>query len=138
MAIAEEVGRLNAKLQEAERPYLLIGPGRWGSADRWLGIPVEWPQIAGARVIVETDLEDFKVTPSQGTHFFQNLTSFQVGYLTVNASDAGARIDWDWLKTVPAAEETRFLRHLHLFEPLTVLIDGRSGRAVVLKPGAGE
>ena len=73
-----------------------MGPGRWGSADRWLGIPVRWDEISGARVIVETDLEDFKVTPSQGSHFFQNLTSFQVGYLTVNAGEGQSRLDWDW------------------------------------------
>jgi CheY-like chemotaxis protein len=135
-AIAEEIGRLNAKMAQAKRPYLLIGPGRWGSADRWLGVPVRWAQISGARVIVETDLDDFKVTPSQGTHFFQNLTSFQIGYLTVNQAEGGGRLDWSWLDAQPAATETRYLRHLRLERPLTVLIDGRGGRAVVLKPGA--
>lgn len=131
--IAEEIGEMNRQLRQTGRSYLLIGPGRWGSADHWLGIPVNWAQISGARVIVESDLEDFKVTPSQGTHFFQNLTSFQVGYLTVNKASGGGKLDWDWLDRQPAETETRFLRHLRLATPLSVLIDGRSGRAVVLK-----
>ncbi len=136
-AIAEEVGRINAGLAAAGRPYLLLGPGRWGSADRWLGIPVQWSQISGAAVMVETDLDDFKVTPSQGTHFFQNLTAFQTGYLTVNQASGGGRVDWDWFDARPAAVETRFLRHIVLDRPLSVLVDGRSGRAVVLAPDAG-
>ncbi len=136
VAIAEEVAQFNRALQREGRPYLLIGPGRWGSADRWLGIPVKWAQIAGARVIVETDLEDFKVTPSQGSHFFQNLTSFRVGYLTVNAAEGGGRLDWTWLDAQPAHAQTAHLRHLRLAGSLTVLIDGRTGRGVVLKPGA--
>ncbi len=134
LAIAEEIGQLNKQLSREGRPYLLIGPGRWGSADRWLGIPVRWAQISGARVIVETDLDDFRVTPSQGTHFFQNLTSFQVGYLTVNQGAGGGALDWEWLAAQPAIGETRFLRHLRLPQALTVLIDGRRGRAQVLKP----
>jgi CheY-like chemotaxis protein len=134
-AIATEIERFNRTQLDASVPYLLLGPGRWGSADRWLGIPVRWDQISGARVIVETDLDDFKVTPSQGTHFFQNLTSFQVGYLTVNAGKGESRLDWDWLDEQPAHEEGQYVRHLRLEEPLTVLIDGRSSRAVVLKPG---
>ncbi len=137
VAIAEEIGEVNRTLRQQERPYLLIGPGRWGSADRWLGIPVAWAQISGARVIVESDLPDFKITPSQGTHFFQNLTSFQVGYLTVNQTEAGCRLDWDWFDALPAVAETRFLRHVRLDRPLRVLIDGRTGRGVVLKPEAG-
>lgn len=134
--IAEEVGQLNTVLSAQEQPYLLVGPGRWGSADRWLGIPVQYAQIAGAAVIVETDLDDFKVTPSQGTHFFQNLTSFQVGYLTVNQASGGGVVDWDWLDSQPVAAETEHLRHARLAEPLTVLIDGRNGRAAVFKPDA--
>jgi hypothetical protein len=135
LAIAAEVADFNQRLVTADTPYLLLGPGRWGSADHWLGIPVRWEQISGARVIVETDLEDFKVTPSQGSHFFQNLTSFQVGYLTLNQAEGESRLDWDWLDTQPAVAEGDYVRHLHLTAPLTVLIDGRSGRAVVLRPG---
>jgi hypothetical protein len=138
VAIAEEVAEFNRRLATAETPYLLLGPGRWGSADRWLGIPVRWDQISGARVIVETDLEDFKVTPSQGSHFFQNLTSFQIGYLTLNKGQGRSKLDWDWLDAQPAAGQSKYLRHLRLDSPLTVLIDGRSSRGVVLKPGAGD
>ena len=134
--IAEEVGDLNEHLQAQGRPYLLVGPGRWGSSDRWLGIPVAWNQIAGAAVIVETDLAEFKVTPSQGTHFFQNLTSFRVGYLTVNQTSGGGVLDWDWLESRPGETETPHLRHLRLDRPLRVLIDGRSGRGVVLEAEA--
>jgi CheY-like chemotaxis protein len=133
-SIAEEIGRLNGSLLEQGRPYLLIGPGRWGSADRWLGIPVRWAQISGARVIVETDLEDFKVTPSQGTHFFQNLTSFQIGYLTINQAEGSGRLDWAWLDAQPAVQQTRYVRHVRLASSLTVLIDGHTGRAAILKP----
>lgn len=133
--IAREVAAMDRRLREEGRPYLLLGPGRWGSSDRWLGIPVEWAWISGAAVIVETDLDDFKVTPSQGSHFFQNLTSFQIGYLTVNQSSGGGVVDWDWFDAQPPASETPFLRHLRLDDPLEVLIDGRSSRAVLLRPG---
>ena len=137
--IAVEIGRINRRFVEAARPYLLIGPGRWGSSDRWLGIPVRWEQISGAQVIVETDLDDFKVTPSQGSHFFQNLTSFQVGYLTVNRTQGHGRLDWDWFAAQAAHQEGEFVRHLRLEEPLTVLIDGRTRRGVILRPtGAAE
>jgi hypothetical protein len=134
-AIAREIEKFNRGFLKEGVPYLLLGPGRWGSSDRWLGIPVRWDQISGARVIVETDLEDFKVTPSQGTHFFQNLTSFQVGYLTVNAGKGESKLDWAWLRAQPAHQEGEYLRHLRLDEPLTILIDGRTHRGVVLKPG---
>ncbi len=134
--IAREVGELNDRLQAEGRPYLLIGPGRWGSSDRWLGVPVDWTQIAGAAVIVETDLEEFKVTPSQGTHFFQNLTAFRVGYMTVNQTSGGGILDWDWFEAQPYLAETAHLRHIRLDDPLPVLIDGRSGRGVVLCPDA--
>ena len=133
-AIADEIGKANRAMVQDARPYLLIGPGRWGSSDRWLGIPVRWEQISGARVIVETDLDDFKVTPSQGTHFFQNLTSFQVGYLTVNSTRGNGRLDWDWFDAQPGEEVGRFLRRIRLDAPLEVLIDGRSGRGVVRRP----
>ncbi len=85
-------------------PYILIGLGRWGSADPWLGIPVTWEQISGARVIVESGLKDIKVTPSQGSHFFQNLTSFRVGYFTVNPEEGEGFLDWDWLAAQPAVK----------------------------------
>ncbi|MFO7653036.1 MAG: PEP/pyruvate-binding domain-containing protein [Candidatus Krumholzibacteriia bacterium] len=132
--MAAELGELDGELARDGISYLLLGAGRLGSSDPWLGVPVRWDQIAAARVVVETDLDDFKVTPSQGSHFFQNLTSFRVGYLTINSADARSRIDWEWLDAQPAVREAEFLRHVRLSSPLTVLIDGRRSRAVVLKP----
>jgi len=131
VAIAAEVAAVNAQLKRAGRPYLLLGPGRWGSADRWLGIPVRWDQISGAQVIVETDLPDFKVTPSEGTHFFQNLTSFQVGYLTVNHGQPRTICRWQQLDARRAEWEGAFVRHLRLAEPLEVRIDGKTRRGLI-------
>ncbi|MFL6203535.1 MAG: PEP/pyruvate-binding domain-containing protein [Thermoanaerobaculia bacterium] len=137
---ATEIGRLNRALLSQGAPYLLIGVGRWGSRDPWLGIPVTWDQVAGARVIVEAGLRDLRVEPSQGSHFFQNLTSFHIGYFTVNpsASSAGSEgfVDWDWLDAQPALSEHAHVRHLHLESPILVKMDGRKGEGVILKPGA--
>ena len=133
--IAAEIATLNRDLKHAGRPYVLIGPGRWGSADHWLGIPVTWEQISSAKVIVETTLGDFMITSSQGTHFFQNLTSLRVGYLAVNPAAGEGHLDWDWLAAQPACEETQYLRHLRLAEPLVVRLDGRHRHGVIYKPG---
>jgi hypothetical protein len=133
--IADEIGRLNQELTEADRPYLLIGPGRWGSADPWLGIPVRWGQISRARCIVETEMPDVTVEPSQGTHFFQNITSFGIGYFTVRSKSAAAFIDQKWLDAQEAASETRYVRHLSFDEPLEVAANSRTGDGVVMKPG---
>jgi hypothetical protein len=135
--MAEEIGKFNRRFVKEKASYLLLGPGRWGSSDAWLGIPVRWDQISAARIIIETDLDDFKVTPSQGSHFFQNLTSFQVGYLTVNAGEGTSHLDWSWFDEQEAQEEGEFVRHLRLPRGLTVLIDGRTRRGVVLRPGNG-
>jgi hypothetical protein len=129
---AQELARFNAEL--AGQPYLLIGVGRWGSADPWLGIPVTWEQISGARVIVEAGFEDFKVAPSQGTHFFQNLTSFNVGYFTVNPDAGEGFVDWAWLAAQTPLRQTAAVRHLHFREPLIVKMNGRVGEGVILKP----
>jgi CheY-like chemotaxis protein len=137
-AAAEAVARFNARLVAARRPYLLIGVGRWGSTDPWLGLPVAWEQIAGARVIVEAGFRDMRVTPSQGSHFFQNLTSFQVGYFTVNAELDEGFVDWDWLAAQPAVAGDGAVRHLVLDAPVLVKMDGRSGAGVIYKPGASE
>ena len=133
--IATELEQLNRLLLEQNRPYLLLGFGRWGSSDPWLGIPVNWGQIAGARVIVESTLPKMDVDPSQGAHFFHNIISFQVCYLCVR-HDQGAelahrKIDWQWLELQPSASETDYVRHLRLEKPLTVKVDGRSGRGAV-------
>lgn len=131
---ARELQELNARLVAEGRPYLLVGVGRWGSSDPWLGIPVAWEQIAGARVIVEAGFADFRVTPSQGTHFFQNLTSFNVGYFTVNPDAGEGSVDWEWLRARPAARETATVRHLRFEQPLVVKMNGKTHEGLVLKP----
>ncbi len=132
--VAEGVAHFNAKLGEKGAPYLLIGVGRWGSNDPWLGIPVEWDEISGARVIVEAGFRDFRVTPSQGSHFFQNLTAFQVGYFTVNPDAGEGFVDWEWLGAATAVEEQGCVRHLHFDEPLIVVMNGRTSRGMIFKP----
>ena len=132
--IAAEIGKVNAALKEAGRHCLLIGPGRWGSADPWLGIPVRWNQISASRVIVETTLQDFEIDPSYGTHFFHNVTSLGLGYFTVHGRDGGGTLRWDWLDRQPAATETELLRHVRLEKPLDIRIDGGTGRGVILVP----
>lgn len=134
--IAREVERLNRRLTAEGRPYVLIGPGRWGSSDPWLGIPVKWPHIAGARVIVESGLDNYRIDPSQGTHFFQNLTSFGVGYFTVNPYLKDGVFDEAWLDALPAETETEHLRHVHSPSPFVIKMDGRRSLAVVMKPEA--
>jgi CheY-like chemotaxis protein len=133
--VGAEVSLFNTDLIARKRPYVLIGVGRWGSLDPWLGIPVTWDQIAGASVIVESGFKDFNVTPSQGSHFFQNITSFRVGYFTVNSFSHLGYIDWDWLRQQPAAEELRFTRHLQFDEPIVAKINGRKNIGIILKPG---
>ncbi len=130
---AQAVARFDALLRAADTPYVLIGVGRWGSADPALGIPVRWHQIAGAQAIVEASFEDLAVEPSQGTHFFQNLVAGSVGYFTVDAA-AGDRLDWDWLAAQPAVAEDGLVRHLRLERPLVVQMDGRAGEGAILKP----
>jgi CheY-like chemotaxis protein len=132
--VAREVARINASLSSAGLPYLLIGVGRWGSADPFLGIPVTWDQIASARVIVESGFKDFKVTPSQGTHFFQNITSSRVGYFTVNPDADQGFVDWRWLSEQPAVEELEFVRHIRFRDALTVKMNGKKNEGVILKP----
>lgn len=133
--VAMEVSKLNSKLINERKPYLLIGVGRWGSIDPWLGIPVTWDQISGASVIVESGFKDFQVTPSQGSHFFQNLTSFRVGYFTVNSIDHQGFIDWDWLNEQKAFEELNFTKHIRFETSIAVRINGHENRGVILKPG---
>ncbi|MFC1573261.1 histidine kinase, partial [Candidatus Eisenbacteria bacterium] len=133
--IAEEIGHINSQLKQEDRPYLLIGPGRWGSADHWLGVPVTWAQISGVRCIVETDLEDMKVTPSQGSHFFQNITSFGIGYFTVGSAEETTSLDRKWLDEQNATATSEHVRHLRFDTPLEIVVDSRTRGGVVLKPG---
>ncbi|MDJ0763289.1 MAG: PEP/pyruvate-binding domain-containing protein [Myxococcota bacterium] len=132
--IADEIGTVNEVLRQAERPYVLIGPGRWGSADRSLGIPVLWSQISHVSCIVETDLKDLRVSPSQGSHFFQNITSFGVGYFTVNFGESAGVLDMQWLDSQDAKTETDHVRHLRFEHPLDIAVDSRSGIGVIMKP----
>ena len=132
--VAAEIGKFNAKLLQERRPYLLIGVGRWGSIDRWLGIPVAWDQIAGARVIVEASFKDFRVDLSLGSHFLENLNSFAVGYFTVSSTSAKDLIDWQWLRDQAPMESIEFTRHLRFEKPIMIKMNGRKNLGVIYKP----
>jgi hypothetical protein len=131
--IAKAVEKINNRFEGSDKNYILIGPGRWGSSDPWLGIPVIWSQISSAKVIIESGLEDYRIDPSQGTHFFQNLTSFKVGYLTINPFINDGYFDVDYLDQQEAVFEDEFLRHIKFSKPLTIIIDGKSNKAVIFK-----
>lgn len=132
--IAEEIERLNRKFIEDSEPYILIGPGRWGSSDSALGIPVKWPHISGAKLIVESSLSNYRIEPSQGTHFFQNLTSFGVGYFTINPMSGDGIYDIDFLNAIPADYESDFIRVIRFSDSLKVAINGLKGVGIVKKP----
>ncbi|MCH5229785.1 MAG: phosphoenolpyruvate synthase [Muribaculaceae bacterium] len=136
--VAAEVEKINKEFVGAGEPYLLIGPGRWGSSDSALGVPVKWPQIAGARLIVETALPGYRIEPSQGTHFFQNLTSFGVGYFTVDPSAGNGYFDSEYLDAMPAEYESDLIRVVRFPSPLTIAINGRKGRGIVKKMTAED
>jgi hypothetical protein len=130
--IAAELEGINQELMKGKIPYLLIGFGRWGSSDKWLGIPVNWGQISGARVIVESTLPEMNVDLSQGTHFFHNISSFRVSYFSMH--HAGKyNIDWDWLNSRKPVTETQYVKHVKLDSPLHVKVDGRTGRGIIAK-----
>ena len=131
--IAYDIEKINRKFTAEEKNYVLVGPGRWGSSDSWLGIPVKWPHISNARVIVECGLENYRVDPSQGTHFFQNLTSFGVGYFTINPFKGDGWFDEEYLNSLPAVEETEYLRHVRFDKPIVIKMDGKKSLGVVLK-----
>jgi hypothetical protein len=131
--VAREVSQFNAQLLAEQRPYLLIGVGRWGSLDPWLGIPVTWDQIAGARAIVETSFKEMSVTPSQGSHFFQNITSFMIGYFSVNAHNSRGYLDWEWLLSQPTIEQKTFTRLVRFEKPLLIKINGHLSKGVILR-----
>ena len=132
--VAKAVAHFNGLLSAENRPYLLVGVGRWGSNDPWLGIPVEWDEISGARVIVEAGFRDFRVTPSQGSHFFQNLTAFQIGYFTANPDAGEGSVDWEWLSEQPSVDEDGCVRHLHFDRPMRVIMNSRTSQGVIFKP----
>lgn len=130
--IAGEIDSINRELVKTNKKYLLIGFGRWGSSDPWLGIPVDWGQIAGVKVIVESTLFGINVDLSQGSHFFHNLTSFNVSYFSITY-DSDFKIDWDWLNSQQIVQETNFVKHIKLTQPLTIKVDGRKSRGVIKK-----
>ncbi len=129
----EEIHRFNIKFENQNKHYILIGPGRWGSRDKFLGIPVRWPQINRAKVILETGLPDFIVESSQGTHFFHNLVAMNVGYFTIPYTSATDFVDMDWLIRQPAVERGDFFVHVEFERPLMVRMDGKTGLAVIHK-----
>lgn len=129
--IAEQITLLNTKMREEGRGYMLIGFGRWGSSDPWLGVPVKWSDISEAKVIVECGLDNFRVEPSQGTHFFQNMTSFGVGYIAINPYAGDGQYDTARLNSMESIDETEFVRHVRFDEPLEIIIDGVNNRAIV-------
>jgi len=133
--IGKRMETLNKKMKEEGRNYVLVGPGRWGSSDPWLGIPIKWPQISESKIIVESGLENYRIDPSQGTHFFQNLTSFGVGYMTINPFINDGIYDLNYLNEIPAVLEDEYIRHVHFERPLKIMIDGRTNTGVVFKEG---
>ena len=130
--IASDIGKINQQIINQNRKYILIGPGRWGSADRWLGIPVNWNDISGIGAIIEARSDKLHADPSQGTHFFQNITSLGISYITISKKEMDF-IDWDWLNSLPQESETTYLKHVRLETPLTIKIDGKKSWAVLLK-----
>lgn len=132
--IVYDIEKVNKTLLEEDRKYILVGPGRWGSSDHWLGIPVKWPHISNARIIVESGLSNYRIDPSQGTHFFQNLTSFGVSYFTINPFQNDGTYDLNFLNAKPAVYESDYIRHVRFEKPLTVKVDGRKNKGVILKP----
>lgn len=132
--IAYDIEKLNRQFTAEGRNYVLVGPGRWGSSDPWLGIPVKWPHISNAKVIVENGLENYRVDPSQGTHFFQNLTSFGVGYFTINSFKQDGLFDEEYVNTLPATTETEYIRHIRFTAPIVIKMDGKKSIGIVLKP----
>ena len=133
--IATSIEKLNKVFEKNDKKYILVGPGRWGSSDPWLGIPTNWAQISAAKIIVEAGLENFRIDPSQGTHFFQNLTSFKVGYLTINPFMNDGYFDIDYLNSQKAIYEDEYIRHIQFNEDLVIIIEGKNNKAVIFKEG---
>ena len=133
--VANEVAAFNSQLVNENKPYLLIGVGRWGSLDPWLGIPVTWEQISGAKAIIETSFKEMNVEPSQGSHFFQNITSFMIGYFTINTTHNNGFLNWDWLLSVKPHSKKEYTKHLRFEQPLQLKMNGHINKGIILKPG---
>jgi hypothetical protein len=136
--IAVEIEKRNSEFVKQGVSYVLIGPGRWGSTDPWLGIPVTWPQISAARIIVESGLDNYRIDPSQGTHFFQNLTSFRVGYFTINPFINEGYYDVDYLNSLEVVYEDNIIRHVRFGLPLEIMVDGKTHKGAIMKPAQPE
>jgi hypothetical protein len=134
-SVAADIEKINSIFVKQAKSYVLIGPGRWGSTDPWLGIPVKWPQISAARIIIESGLKNYRIDPSQGTHFFQNLTSFRVGYFTINPYIKEGYYDVEYLNSLDVVFEDSYIRHVRFPNPLEIMIDGKTHKGVILKPG---
>ena len=139
--IAAEIERINLLMDREQRPFLLAGPGRWGGSDRWLGIPVKWKQISNVGAIVELRNKNLNADPSQGSHFFHNITSLGIHYIMLdeihqNRAESNDFFDWNWVDQIPAVSETPFIRHITLDKPMILKIDGRSSKCVIMKPQA--
>jgi hypothetical protein len=130
LEIAREIGEINKGMVQENRKYVLIGPGRWGSADRWLGIPVEWADICNVEAIVESAFDQIKAEPSQGSHFFHNITTMGINYISVS-TDKESFIDWGWLTSLPVDKESKYVAKIHLAKPITIKVDGRKLRCVM-------
>ena len=135
--VAQEIGKLNAGLVKEGRRYLLIGPGRWGSADRWLGIPVSWANICGVGAMIETSSPQLKADPSQGSHFFHNITSLGINYVTISNTNKDF-LNWNWLTSLPVSDETTFVAHVTLEKPFVLKVDGRSSQCVMFVGALAE
>jgi hypothetical protein len=132
--MAKEIEQLNRMMKDQNKKYILIGPGRWGSRDRWLGIPVAWAQISNARIIVEAGLRDFHADASLGSHFFHNVTSMNIGYFTIPYDSKEDYIAWDWLEEQNKTQHGDYFVHVSAANPFRVLMDGRRGISVIYKP----
>jgi hypothetical protein len=129
-----EINQINKKLTREHKPYILIGPGRWGTNDRHLGIPVDWAAINGARVIIEVDLADFSVDHSQGSHFFHNITSAGIPYLCAKCNTETDFVDWEWLDSVEQVEDSEYFSHVRTSSPLLVVVNGKNRVGRIIKP----
>ena len=136
--IVEEIDKLNAKMLKEKRPYLLMGFGRWGTADRFLGIPAKWNNISGAKTIIEATTDDFTVDFSQGSHFFHNLVTANIGYLHIKHKSEKHKIDWDWLDRQRSINDLKYVRHVRTKKPLTIVIDAQRGEGMIIKPNKSK
>lgn len=136
--MAKEISQINQRLNETKTPFILIGPGRWGTNDRHLGVPVDWRAISGARVIIEVDLENFIVDHSQGSHFFHNIVSAGIPYMCVKYRSDSDYLDWEWLENMETISESTYFRHIRTTSPVFVIINSKKRFGQILKPGESE